>query len=124
MNRLTRSFSFAWQGLKYCFTREPNFRIHIFISVVAVLLAIFLNVSAIEWMVIALCIAMVLSLEIINTAIENICNIVYKEQHSGIKTIKDLAAGAVLLGALLAAVCGTIIFLPKIITYLKPITES
>jgi diacylglycerol kinase len=124
MNRLTRSFSFAWQGLKYCFSREPNFRIHVFISGITVLMAIFFQVSGIEWMVIALCTAMVLSLEMINTAIEKICNIVHKEQHPGIKMIKDLAAGAVLLGAFLAAVCGTIIFLPRIITYLKSITGS
>ena len=62
---------------------------------------------------------MVLSLEMINTAIERICNIVHKEPHPGIKIIKDLAAGAVLLAAFVAAICGTIIFLPKIIIYLK-----
>ena len=73
------------------------------------------QIDAMEWMVILLCITAVLTLEMINTAIEKLCDVVHPGYHPQIKVIKDIAAGAVLLAAVGSVIAGAIIFLPKII---------
>ena len=68
-----------------------------------------------EWLVVVLCITVVLTLEMINTAIEKLCDVVQPDYHPQIKIIKDIAAGAVLIAALGSIIIGAIIFVPKII---------
>jgi diacylglycerol kinase len=117
--KLFKSFAFAINGLKICFTSETNFKIHVFLAAVAILLGIVFDISANEWLVIIFCIAFVISMEMINTAFEKLCDIVNKDIHPVIKKIKDIAAGAVLMAAGSSFVMGSIIFLPKIIIYIK-----
>ena len=112
--RLIKSFGFAINGLRLCW-QEPNFRIHLLVSVIVVALGYWLSISAQEWLAVLLCIALVLSLEMLNTAIEHLCNLVHPEQHPVIKLVKDVSAAAVLLVAFLSVCCGTIIFLPKLL---------
>jgi len=119
--KIFRSFGFAWQGLKICFTAETNFRIHVLFGSIAILLGIVLGMSATEWMAVILCIAFVMAMEMLNTAAEKLCDVVYKETHPGIKAVKDIAAGGVLIAAAGSLITGLIIFLPKIIAYLKSI---
>jgi diacylglycerol kinase len=69
--------------------------------------------------VIGFCIAFVISMEMLNTAIEKLCDVVHKELHPDIKRVKDIAAGAVLVSAIFSLMTGLIIFLPKIILYFK-----
>ena len=121
MSRLIRSFSFALNGLRICVLKGANFKIHLFCLAMAVMLGIILGISITEWLVVSLCIGFVLSMEMLNTAIEQLCDVVHKEIHPAIKSIKDLAAGAVLLSAIVAAVCGGFIFLPKIISFTQSI---
>lgn len=118
MSKFTRSFVYAANGLKLCLLKEANFRIHIFLSVITIALSILLNINAVEWMIILFCMAFVLSMEMINTAIEQLCNVVHKEDHPGIKIVKDVSAGAVLVSAILAAICGAVIFIPKILSFI------
>ena len=61
----------------------------------------------------------VLALELINTAIENLCNIISKDFHPVIKIVKDTAAGAVLVSAIGSAIAGAVIFIPLIIHQIK-----
>lgn len=117
--KLIRSFAYAWNGIRICFATEQNFRIHTLLTIVAVIFAIVFNVSAIEWIAIGFCIAFVLAMEMLNTAIEKICDVVHKDIHPGIKKVKDIAAGAVLVSAIFSLITGLIIFLPKIIMYFK-----
>lgn len=112
--RLIKSFGFAINGLRLCW-REPNFRIHLFVSFLVVAFGYWLSISAQEWLAVLLCMGMVLSLEMLNTAIEHLCNLVQPEQHPVIKRVKDVSAAAVLLAAFLSVCCGTIIFLPKLL---------
>jgi undecaprenol kinase/diacylglycerol kinase (ATP) len=112
--RLIKSFGFAFNGLRQCWN-EPNFKIHLLVSVLAIVLATWLRISAQEWLLVILCIAVVLSLEMLNTAIEHLCNLVHPEQHPVIKLVKDISAAAVLLVAIMSVCCGTIIFLPKLL---------
>lgn len=111
--RLLRSFQFAINGFKIC-AKEPNFKIHIALAILAVILGLLLHISKTEWMLVSICIAILLGFEMLNTAIEQICNLIHPEFSPAIKIIKDVSAAAVLIVAIMAAICGAIIFIPKI----------
>lgn len=117
--KLFRSFGFALNGLKTCFASETNFKIHVILGIVVILLGFMFGVSAEEWLAIIFCMAFVLAMEALNTSIEKLSNLVQSEIHPGIKAVKDVAAGAVLIAAIASLVTGCIIFLPKIILFLK-----
>ena len=112
--KMIRSFKYAFEGIATACKTQPNFRMELFASLLVVAAGFWLHVSSAEWLVIALNISIVLSLELVNTAIESACDLFSKEYHPSIKFIKDIAAAAVLIAAIVAAVCGCIIFLPKI----------
>ncbi len=112
--RLIKSFGFAINGLRLCW-KEPNFKIHLLVSVLVLALGYWLNISATEWVLVLLCIGTVLSLEMLNTAIEQLCNLFHPGQHPVIKLVKDVSAAAVLLVAFISVCCGSIIFLPKLL---------
>lgn len=112
-------FSFAWNGLKEVVKTERNFRIHLIAALLVVVLSLFLDVLYIEWAIIMLVIGLVLVAEAINSVIERTIDYLNPSIHPLAKTIKDMAAGAVLLAAIVAVVVGIIIFLPKIVDLLK-----
>jgi diacylglycerol kinase len=107
------SFSYAWQGIKALFRTEHNAWIHTAISIVVVIAAIILKVSKVEAVVLLLNIALVFVTEIMNTAIEKMADFISTEKHAQIGLVKDLAAAAVLIAAIVAAISGLLIFLPK-----------
>ena len=110
-----RSFGYAFNGLRIIFIEEPNARIHL-VAILSVMIAgYWLKVSIMEWISLVLVIGMVITLEIVNTAIENICNFISPDKHDMIKKIKDLSAAAVLVSAIIAFIIGVLIFLPKIL---------
>ena len=113
--KMVRSFKYAFEGIATACWTQPNFRAELIASLLGVAAGCWLHVSSGEWLVIALNISIVLSLELVNTAIESACDLFSKEYHPAIKFIKDIAAAAVLIAGIAAAVCGVIIFLPKII---------
>lgn len=110
---------FAMNGITKCIREGSNFRIQVFIALVAAVTGILFGISHYEWMLVLLCTGLVLGMEMINTAIEQLCNVVHKEFHPGIKITKDVAAGAVLLSSLIALICGLVIFVPKIISLMN-----
>jgi diacylglycerol kinase len=116
MKRL-KSFKYAFNGLKTLFKEEQNARIHLLASSVAITLSIVLEINLIEWVAVVFCIGFVLVAETFNTSLENISDFISPEKNEKIKTIKDLAAAAVLLSALTALTVGLIIFIPKICRY-------
>ncbi|MDY0217015.1 MAG: diacylglycerol kinase family protein [Bacteroidales bacterium] len=113
-NRL-KSFSYAFNGLKILIKEEHNARIHLFAAIVVVMAGFIFKISVNEWFVVLLAIGFVMVVEIINTAIESIANIISPEKDKRIKKIKDLSAAAVLISALTALVIGSIIFIPKLL---------
>ena len=115
MKRFIKSFTYALSGIKYCLLHEQNFKIQIAAAAIAIIAAAILKCSVLEWCVIMLCIGMVLALEMVNSALEKICNMQQTTFHPVIKIIKDTAAGAVLIMSLISGICGAVIFLPKII---------
>jgi diacylglycerol kinase len=109
------SFRHAFDGLFAALRQGVNFRIQLLAAVVAVVLGIVLHISHLEWVAIALCIGSVLSAELMNTAIEKLCDRVSTEKHPLIKAAKDMSAAAVLLLAAMSVVVALLIFLPKLV---------
>ena len=110
-----QSFRCAIKGIMLMFREEQNAIIHLMIAIVAILAGIILNISVLEWGMIAFAIGFVLAAEAVNTAIERLVDMISPNYHEMARKIKDLAAGAVLLAALTAIIIGLIIFIPKIV---------
>ena len=109
-------FTYAWSGLLYFFRTQKNARIHAIIALLVILIGWLLGLAVWEWLVVVLCIGFVFSAELLNTAIEGLTDLVAPGYNKKAGTVKDLAAGGVLLAAIAAAVAGLIIFIPKIYT--------
>ncbi len=105
------AFKGAWLLLK----NESSIKVQVTIAVLVSLAGFYFNISATEWMIQTLTIAMVLSVEGLNTAIEEIANFVHPNHHKKIGYIKDVAAGAVLFTAIAALIIAAIIYLPKLL---------
>ena len=108
------AFKHASRGIIDAYRRERHMRFHFFAAILVVLAAIVLNINAMEWIAILIVIGCMLALEMMNSAIEAVVDKVSPEIHPIAKYVKDVAAGAVLIMAIIAAVVGIIIFLPKI----------
>jgi len=112
---LFASFRYATAGLRYLLVSQRNARVQAVIGVIALLLAAILRVSRVEWAIITLLIALVLTLEALNSAIEATVDLVTSDYHPLAKIAKDVAAGAVWLMAIASVVIGAIIFLPPLL---------
>ena len=110
------SFRYAFNGLRILFKNEHNSWIHLFATIVVIIVGLLLKISSLEWIIIIACIGGVFALELVNTAIEAIADFISPEKHDMIKKIKDLSAAAVLVVAVAALIIGFIIFLPKFLT--------
>ncbi|SDD28005.1 diacylglycerol kinase [Niabella drilacis] len=113
--KLFRGFGYAGNGLKAAFRSEQNFRLHTFAALLTIALAFFLRVTVYEWLIIIICIAGVMGAELINTAIEKVCDQVSTEKHPGIQYIKDVSAAAVFIIAAGAFIAGVVIFIPRLL---------
>lgn len=109
------SFKYAFNGLKIVFIEEHNIRIHLFVSLIVIVCGCIFEISIFEWVIICFAIGLVISLEIINSAIENLSDFVSPEFNQLIKKVKDLSAAAVLISAISSVIIGILIFAPKII---------
>jgi len=114
LRKRLKSFGFAFNGLVILIREEHNARIHFMAAFIAVILGFWLKISAIEWVAIVFAIGFVITLEIINSAIENMADFISPEKHEMIKKIKDLSAAGVLVGSITSLIIGLIVFLPKI----------
>jgi diacylglycerol kinase len=112
------SFKHAFDGLRTLLKSEHNAWIHLAMSIVAIALGFYFEISNNEWVTIIICIGLVTSAEIFNTAIEHIANFIQPNRDEKIKHIKDLGAAGVFITALTAFIVGLIIYLPKIMALL------
>jgi diacylglycerol kinase len=113
--RRIKSFGFALNGLKILIKEEHNSRIHFFAALCVLIAGFIFKLSAFEWISIVFAIGLVIALEILNSALENISDFVSPDRHHKIKKIKDLSAAGVLVGAITALIIGLIVFIPKIL---------
>lgn len=115
IRRRIKSFGFAFNGLKILFREEHNSRIHLLAAVCATIAGFILKISAVQWIAVVFAIGFVITIEIINSSIENLADFVSPDKHEMIKKVKDLAAAGVLVSAITALIIGLIVFLPGII---------
>ncbi|HEY9761291.1 MAG TPA: diacylglycerol kinase family protein [Trichocoleus sp.] len=114
-NNLFVSFKYAWQGVTYAFRTQRNFRIHVSVGTLAVSLALWLRLSPVEIAIISLTCGAVLTMELINTALESIVDLtVQQTYHELAKIAKDCAAAAVLISALIAVFVAACLLLPPL----------
>ncbi len=115
------SFKYAWAGVRYAFVTQRNFRIHTIIGILAVSLGFLLEIKATEMAVIIMTCAIVMVLELINTAIESVVDLTVKQTyHELAKIAKDCAAGAVLISAIAAVMVAAFILLPPLLQRIVP----
>jgi diacylglycerol kinase (ATP) len=108
------SFKYAFRGILDALKSETNLKIHFIISIVVILLAIYLEFSALEFTVLFLTISLVIILEFINTVVEKLSDIVHPDKSEKVRIVKDISAGAVLIGAVASIIIGVFLFLPKL----------
>lgn len=112
--RLLRSFVFATHGLKHVIKYEQNMQIHLASALVVFAVAWFLGIPLQHWLILLLVIAGMLSLEIMNTAVERTVDLYTKEFHPLAKRAKDVAAAAVFIYGMFAVIIGLLILGPPL----------
>lgn len=115
------SFKYAWQGVAYAFRTQRNFRIHVVVGSFAVSLAIALSLAPVELAVIILTCGIVLTMELINTALESVVDLTVEQTyHELAKIAKDCAAAAVLISALISVSVAACLLLPPLWQLVQP----
>ena len=113
LNRL-RSIGFAFKGAVLLLKTEASIQIQCALAIIMTIAGFYFDISATEWMIQIVAIGMVISIEGLNTALEEMANFIHPDQHTKIGFIKDIAAGAVFISSISAIIVGFIIYFPKI----------
>lgn len=111
----TISFKNAFAGLWWAFGSQPNFRVHFVISLIAVLLALWLEITRTEWIIVIFTIILGITGELLNTAVEAVTDLITTEWRKEAKIAKDVAAGMMLFIAFGSVVVAGFVFLPYLI---------
>lgn len=114
--KVFRSFPHAFRGIELVL-RERNMQVHVIAVMVVTLAGILLEIEVFEWLIIMLCFGLVMSLEAVNTAMEDVCNKLRDDlglSYIATKNARDISAGAVLISAIISVIVAGIIFVPKI----------
>jgi len=118
--KVFKSFPHAFRGIALVI-QERNMRVHILAVVVVTMSGVVLTISTSEWLIILLCFSLVLALETVNTAFERVCNHLRDDlglSYQATKDARDIAAGAVLISAIISVIIAGIIFLPRLLELL------
>ncbi len=110
MSKFIKSCGWAMHGLRTVWREEVNFRIEVSISLAVIALGIYLKFLTLEWIILIACIGAVLGAEIVNTAVEDLCNKVEPNHDPLIGKVKDMMGGLVLLVAFFAGAIGVLLF--------------
>lgn len=109
-----RSFVYAWDGVRYVVRTQRNMRVHLTLGALAVALGAYLRITPVEWALVFVAIALVLVFEMMNTVVESIVDLASPQYHPLAKVAKDVAAGAVLLNAVLSVIIALFVFIPHL----------
>lgn len=112
---LKKSFFYAAEGWKFALHKDQNLRIHFIVATIALFAAFVLQLSLLEIGIIVAMITLVISAELMNTAVEKIVDLITAEHHPDAKFAKDVSSAMVLTTAIGSAIVGSIIFLPHIL---------
>lgn len=113
--RFIKSFKYALEGIHFAFRNDQNLLVHLLVAFLVINVSIALHVEPYQMGILGLTIMMVITAEMINSAIEKMVDLITKEHRQEAKIAKDVAAGMVLVTAVAAAIIGTLIFLPYIL---------
>ena len=116
--RFIKSFGYSIDGLKYAYKYEQSMLIHVIATIAVITVNLLLKVTGMEWLITLLAIGMVLSAELINTAIEAVVDLVTLEIHPLAKIAKDCGSAATFVLALMAAAIGLVVYIPYLIKLL------
>ena len=111
---LIYSFFYAGRGIISALKKERNLKIHFGIMLLVIIAGFYFKISIQEWITCIILFGLVISLELVNTAIETTVDIAMPEKNEKAKIAKDVSAGAVLVAAIVSAIIGLMIFIPKI----------
>lgn len=109
-----KSYRYAAKGILHVLIFENNFKYQLIAAILAITAAYLLRINRLEWLLVTTMIGLVLMAEMFNTAIEKLCDHLHPTEHAAIGLVKDISAGAVLVVAIVAAIVGLIIFIPKL----------
>ena len=114
--RFLKSFKFAYDGIRYAFYNEQNIIVMLVMGIIAMIVGLVLHISYMERLIIVLMIGVILSLEMINTAIEAVTNLASEGKiNKQAKVAKDCASAALAIMCIFSVIVGCMIFIPKII---------
>lgn len=116
---LLKSFSYAFEGVLYALKHNQNLRIHFMTAGIVILASLFFEVTPFEMGILGVMILLVISAEMVNTAIEQMVDLIVNEHKKEAKIAKDVAAGMVLLTALGSVIVGILVFVPHILSLLR-----
>lgn len=114
LNKEKKSFAYAFKGLGVFFRDEVHARVHLLAMALTSLAGFYYQISTNEWLVLCLFFAFIIALEIVNTAIERLVDLVSPNHNKLAGQVKDLAAAAVLWASFFAVIAAAIIFYPKL----------
>lgn len=117
IKRLFKSFTYAFRGLYKTFREEQNIKIQSFFALLVVLLASYFQIQPIEWCILILVISLVILMEIVNSAVERVTDVLKPRINSYVKEIKDIMAAAVMLASIMAVIIGSVIFVPYLMRF-------
>ncbi len=110
--RHLKSYRYAWRGLQEIFLGEVNFKILLFFSLIVIIVGVIIQLNSFEWIIVAFTLTFLLVSEAFNKSIETACDAICVDYCDDIRFAKDVAAGAVLLVAILAIIVISVIFWP------------
>ncbi len=113
--RTFRAFKYSYEGFKYAYTHEQSMLLHVTATVMAVSAGLWLEIDKYEWFFVLLLIGLVVGIELLNTAIEAVVDLITEKQHPLAKIAKDTDSEAVFALSITAFVGGCIIYLPNLI---------
>ena len=112
LNKRVKAFAYAFKGAYLFFKEEQHAKIHLIIFLLVLLFGFYFDINKVEWLMILLVSGLVFSLEMINSSLEKMMDRIHPEQDEAIGKAKDMAAGAVLVAAVISIFVGVIVFLP------------
>ena len=116
--KFVKSFEYALDGIRYIVATQRNMRIHLIVGCGAIALSAILRVSLAEFAIVTFAVFLVMITEMLNTAIEEAINLLFKQHNLHAKLAKDIAAAATLFAGLCAIIIGCLVLLPRIIPLL------
>ncbi len=114
ISRLLKSFRYAFRGLIKVLREEQNLRVQSFVALIAVFIGVFYHLVLWEWCIILIMIMIVFLMEIVNSAVERVTDVLKPRINTYVKEIKDIMAAAVMLASFFAVIVGLIIFIPHV----------